>query len=216
MGASYSKSNRKQREAAKINNIKELFNININENNEILDSLNLENVNDNKNALPQLMGGFVNNNNNNNKSNNKNIFDLIAALEDEHFQTGGDNVNNTNYGSASSDSNAMNHIKELVLAELNSGLNDNENGCGCGGDSKTECIHGGAKKKTNTKIKTKTKTNTKTDTKTKKNTKKMIDTDSDGKLQISENNGLSVFPFNSSDASVSASERNFRMIRRKI
>ena len=209
MGASYSKSNRKQREAAKINNIKELFNIN--ENNEILESLNFENVNENKKSLPQIMGGFVNNNNNNNnnnKSNNKNIFDLIAALEDEHFQTGGDNVNNTNYGSASSDSNAMNHIKELVLAELNSGLNDNENGCGCGGDSKTECIHGGAKKKTNTKTKTKTKT--------KKNTKKMIDTDSDGKLQISENNGLSVFPFNSSDASVSASERNFRMIRRKI
>ena len=68
MGASYSKSNRKQREAAKINNIKELFSIS--ENNEILESLNLENVNENKSSLPHIMGGFVNNNVNN-KSNKK-------------------------------------------------------------------------------------------------------------------------------------------------
>ena len=211
MGQSTSKYNQEQTEAVKVDNIKKLFNLN--EQNDILESLNLDlNTPSQKIQLPLIQGGgaapVVNNSHeNNNRYTKHDIFNLISSLEETYNQQGGDivspaqqNILNT------SDDASMQHIKDAVLKELGqSGAGagtGSESGCGC---DKGMCDSqaGGKKKKS-------------------KKSRKVIENTSDAKLaESSETNtdgkNFSIYPYNSSDAASSnASERNFRMLRRKI
>ena len=149
MGASSSKSNHEQIEAARVDNIKQFFSLN--ENSNIMETLNLDDMRNNtkKIPLPLLIGGETDAIPVKNRNNNKDVFNLIAALEAEYSQTGGNVETNhelNNQITASSDSQAMQHIKEMVLAELNStqngsgsnvAANEVDAGCGCGDDKGT-------------------------------------------------------------------------------
>ena len=208
MGQSTSKYNHEQSDASKVDNIKRLFSVN--EQNDMMDSLNLDlNTPFNKIPLPYLEGGSAPQNMEGGGESNRyakhDIFNLITSLEESHNQQGGDYSANALDNNSTSDA-GMQHIKEAVLKELNGqngAGNASESGCGCD-NGNCESQAGGKKKKS-------------------KKSRKVIENTSDANLNTSSDDNddkqknFSIYPYNSSDAASSnASERNFRMMRRKI
>ena len=215
MGQSTSKYNQEQTEAVKVDNIKKLFNLD-EQNNDFLDSLNLDMnsyFNSNKIPLPHIhQGGVIEENSNNvptNRFSKHDIFNLINSIEESYQQHGGQNIDSAHVAENNTSDASMLHIKEAVLKELNAqsgagSLGNTESGCGC---DKANCNKqaGGKNKKS-------------------KKSRKVIENTSDAALNStsdvdSDNDNdknFSIYPYNSSDVSSNASEKNFRMLRRKI
>ena len=106
----------------KIENIKKLFENRLADSNDLLDTLN---ISDFKTKLPlPIIGGGDDELEHVNRYNKYDIFKLISKL-DSNGQRGGndDEMNNesntdSNYKTISSDNEAMNHIKNIINAEL--------------------------------------------------------------------------------------------------
>lgn len=134
------------------------------------------------------------------------------------------NANEVNGNSDVSD--AMNRIKEVIVKELGEQAltggavntsDSNTDGCGCGGDgdkkNSNKCEYG-KKKKSSKKGKGKGKESslkTRKTSSSSSSTKGSSSSISDEEGMNHSSNGLSIFPFNSSDVS----DKNYRLTRRK-
>ena len=238
MGQSTSKYNSENTDHAKVDNIKKLFNIN--EQNENLDSLNLDmNFTNNKIPLPLIhQGGDLSANNETvqNRFTKHDIFNLITSIEESLNQQGGQSVPTTQVVDNNTSDASMLHIKEAVLRELNGQagagpLGESESGCGC---DKAKCDNqaGGKKKKSKKSRKViKNTSDAGMNSSSSNDNSDPSDTDNNSSSMGDDNNNnnnnnnkknnnkegnFSIYPYNSSDVSSNASERNFRMLRRKI
>ena len=135
------------------------------------------------------------------------------------------NATNTTNVNESDVSDAMNRIKEVIVNELkeqelkgganNNASDSNTDGCGCGGndgDKKkhgNKCEYGKKKKSKKSKGKTYESSMTNSDNSSSSSSSSSSSDNEDG--AINSNNGLSIFPFNSSDVS----DKNYRLQRRK-
>jgi hypothetical protein len=138
------------KEETKLNNVKKLFDNN-DDTSDILESLNItelkpktDNTNQKK-PLP-LMGGFNNNyepnesdkNNNRKRYTKYDLFRMLKELDSE-FQQGGGEDDKDDDESSLNDEKSMEHIKSIILRELDA-LKKNKSqhlggsGCGCDGD----------------------------------------------------------------------------------
>jgi hypothetical protein len=172
MGSSYSTPN--ENPTDKVENVKKLFDVS--QNNDFLDSLNiseLKNFSTYKEQLPilggtsltkdedldshynidfNLIGGGSTNDvrfmSKNRRYLRHNIFKIISQLESsEKFQQGG-NVDEKDL-STSDDDDAIKHIKQIILKEVNKLNSGKQSGgaCGCGGNAGSDDVQeGGAKK----------------------------------------------------------------------
>jgi hypothetical protein len=228
----------------KVQNIQALANTNVDENN-ILDTLNLSELNPSVKKQMPLVGGndytsegeFAYNFpqkkvQRKERYNNYDLFNVMAELEAKRNIVGGnlskEEVNKEELTQSTSTDPGMSALKNIIQDEINKYKNNkSENGsltgggdCGCSGDNKI--LEGGKKKGKKSK-------------KSKKVMKGGISSSSSSESSVInyklnreditnatsneelEEKGLSIFPLNSSDVSnQTSSERNFRMIRRKI
>lgn len=123
------------------------------------------------------------------------------------------NATNATNVNESDVSDAMNRIKEVIVNELkeqelkggaNNNSDSNTDGCGCGGNDdgkkhSNKCEYGKKKK------------SKKSNAKSYKSSSSSSSSSDDEDGAINSNNGLSIFPFNSSDVS----DKNYRLQRRK-
>jgi hypothetical protein len=226
-------------------NLKNIANAKVSENN-ILDTLNISDIIDSERIPIPLIGGkedltsegeFAYNFpqkklNKKDRFNNYDLFSTIANLESKN-KKGGNMPNNKikreELSQSSSSQNGMEAIKELIVEEINK-YNKNKNitgggDCGCSGDknilkNQNNVLEGGKKKKKKVK-KTKkvmkggiSSSSESSSTNYKLNREDVVSTTNE---ELEDEQGLSIFPLNSSDVSnQTSSERNFRMIRRKV
>jgi hypothetical protein len=226
----------------KAQNIQALANANVDDNN-ILDTLNIsELIPSIKKQMPLVGGNDYTSEGDfaynfpkkkvqrKERYNNYDLFNVMAELETKNNLTGGklsnEDLKNDDLAHSTSTDPSMSVLKNIIQEEMNKYKNT-DNGsltgggdCGCAGDK--NILEGGKKKKNK---------------KSKKSKKVMTGGISSSSSESSENNykldrenianstsnedfeekGLSIFPLNSSDVSnQTSSERNFRMIRRKI
>jgi hypothetical protein len=210
---------------------------NVQENN-ILDTLNISEFNTQIKTQMPLVGGndytsegdFAYNypqvSNRIERYNNYDLFDVMTKLEAKNNIVGG-NVNEHEISQTTSSNHGMDAIKSIILEEINNykknklnNESDNHVGggdCGCSGENKV--LEGGRKKK-NKKSKKVMKGGISSSSSEssfnnyKVNREEIVDASSNEEL---EEKGLSIFPLNSSDVSnQTSSERNFRMLRRKM
>ena len=232
----------------KIQNIQALANTNFEENN-ILDTLNISELNPSVKKNMPLIGGneytsegeFAYNFpqkqvQRKERYNNYDLFDVMANLESKRNIVGGnlskeelnrEELNNEDLVQSTSTDPGMSALKNIIQEEMNKYKNNkSENGsltgggdCGCNGDK--NILEGGKKKKKSKKTKKVMKGGISSSSSSnssvnnyKLNREEITNATSNEEL---EEKGLSIFPLNSSDVSnQTSSERNFRMIRRKI
>jgi hypothetical protein len=139
-----------------------------------------------------------------------------------------------------SDDDAMEQVQNIILQELDKVSNKNMTGggdCGCNGSKNN--LEGGKRKTINKNQKKSKKTLTGGDSSSEKIkldssddesslsssvssslssslSSSSIKNSSNGDSDENNENGLSIFPMNSSDVNNSSSERNFRMLRRRV
>ena len=173
--------------------------------------------------------------------NNYDLFNVMANLESKRNIVGGNlnggnlnggnlnggNLNGEDLAQSTSTDPGMSALKNIIQEEMNKYKNNkSENGsitgggdCGCNGDK--NILEGGKKKKKSKKTKKVMKGGISSSSSSnssvnnyKLNREEITNATSNEEL---EEKGLSIFPLNSSDVSnQTSSERNFRMIRRKI
>lgn len=225
----------------KVQNIKSLANANFEDNN-ILDTLNLSELNPTVKKEMPLVGGndytsegefaynFPQKTQRKERFVNYDLFDVMANLEAKKNIVGGnlskEDLNGDDLTQSTSTDPGMSALKNIIEEEMNKYKNNkSENGsltgggdCGCSGDK--NILEGGKKKKKSKKSKKvmkggiSTSSSDSSTTNYKLNREDIADASSNEDL---EEKGLSIFPLNSSDVSnQTSSERNFRMIRRKI
>jgi hypothetical protein len=227
-----------------VQNMKRLANVNITDNN-ILDTLNMSEFNLNSKEQMPLVGGneyasesdFAYNvtqqqtYRKEERYNDYDLFNIMTNLEAKNNIVGG-NLNEDELNQSSSSNNGMDAIKSIILEEINNykknklnSESDNIVGggdCGCSGENKV--LEGGKKKKNNkSKSKSKSKKVMKggissSSSESSYNNYRSNKNDiSNASSNEDEEKGLSIFPLNSSDISnQTSSERNFRMLRRKM
>jgi len=227
-----------------VQNIKNFANV---EDNNVLDTLNISELNPQAKTQMPLVGGFDSESEfaynypqkvvyRKERYNNYDLFDVMTNLEAKNNIVGG-NLNNIIGGGpeddevtqTSSSNHGMDAIKSIIMQEIdnykkNKLNNESDNfvgggDCGCSGDNK---ILEGGKKKKNKKTKKVMKgglSSSSSDSSFnnyKVNRKEITDASSNENIE-NEEKGLSIFPLNSSDVSnQTSSERNLRMLRRKI
>jgi hypothetical protein len=226
----------------KVQNIQALANTNFDENN-ILDTLNISELNPSVKKQMPLIGGneytsegeFAYNFpqkkvQRKERYNNYDLFNVMANLESKKNIVGGnlskDELNGDELAQSTSTDPGMSALKNIIQEEMNKYKNNkSENGsitgggdCGCNGDK--NILEGGKKKKKSKKTKKVMKggisssSSNSSPNNYKLNREEITNATSNEEL---EEKGLSIFPLNSSDVSnQTSSERNFRMIRRKI
>ena len=232
----------------KVQNIQALANTNFEENN-ILDTLNISELNPSVKKQMPLIGGneytsegeFAYNFpqkkvQRKERYNNYDLFNVMANLESKKNIVGGnlskdelnrEELNNEDLVQSTSTDPGMSALKNIIQEEMNKYKNNkSENGsitgggdCGCNGDK--NILEGGKKKKKSKKTKKVMKGGISSSSSSnssvnnyKLNREEITNATSNEEL---EEKGLSIFPLNSSDVSnQTSSERNFRMIRRKI
>ena len=185
MGSSYSTPDEKTNTTDKVENVKRLFNVDNND--DFLETLNMSDfkLNDNKLPLPiiggknnyqedeeqhvdfDLVGGGQQNDirfmSKKRRYLRHNIFKILSQLDNVNkSQKGGNPDEDEKYLSTSSDDEAIKHIKNIILREVNK-LNSDSNGqlggdCGCDGNKgapveNEDEQHGGAKKKSKKVVK---------------------------------------------------------------
>jgi len=227
-------------------NLKNMANAKVQENN-ILDTLNISDIIDSERIPIPLIGGkedltsegeFAYNFPQKNltkkdRFNNYDLFSTIANLESKNKKGGNMPINQIKkeeLSQSSSSQNGMEAIKELIVEEINKYNKNNKNitgggDCGCSGEknilnNQNNVLEGGKKKKKKVK-KTKkvmkggiSSSSESSSTNYKVNREDVVSTTNE---ELEEEQGLSIFPLNSSDVSnQTSSERNFRMIRRKV
>jgi hypothetical protein len=263
MGLTYSTPQTDRVTVNKFENVSKLVELNLNENEDLLDSLNITELNraNIKEPLPIIGGNYddsdSNNDNNSlyggnrynyyddddsdnnyrntkfisskNRFNKYDLFKVINELENKkkvNRNLRGGNLEEDLSKSISND-DAMEQVQKIILKELDKVSNTNMTGggdCGCDGSKN---FSGGAKKN---------------NAKGKKNNKKLFGGSSSEKVKLestqSEENssssssssssteetsngenredGLSIFPMNSSDINSSSAEKALRMTRRRI
>ena len=167
--------------------------------------------------------------------NDYDLFNVMTKLESKNNIVGG-NLNQEELTQSSSSNHGMDAIKSIILEEINNykknKLNDNNDNnnnndnkvgggdCGCSGENKV--LEGGKKNK-NKKSKSKkvmkggiSSSSTESSFNNYRLNREEIASSNDEKEE-KEEKGLSIFPLNSSDVSnQTSSERNFRMLRRKM
>lgn len=131
------------------------------------------------------------------------------------------NTTNATNVNESDVSDAMNRIKEVIVNELkeqelkgganNNTSDSNTDGCGCGGNDdgkkhSNKCEYGKKKKSKKSKGKT-----YESSMRNSEDSSSSSSSSSDEDGAINSNNGLTIFPFNSSDVS----DKNYRLTRRK-
>jgi hypothetical protein len=227
----------------KIQNIQALANTNFEENN-ILDTLNISELNPSVKKQMPLVGGneytsegdFAYNFpqkkvQRKERFNNYDLFNVMANLESKRNIVGGNlnggNLNGEDLAQSTSTDPGMSALKNIIQEEMNKYKNNkSENGsltgggdCGCNGDK--NILEGGKKKKKSKKSKKVMKggisssSSSNSSVNNYKINREQIANDTSNEEY--EEKGLSIFPLNSSDVSnQTSSERNFRMIRRKI
>ena len=226
---------------AKVQNIQAFANANVEENN-ILDTLNLSELNPTVKQQMPLVGGneytsegefaynFPQRSNRKERYNNYDLFNIMTNLEAKNTIVGG-NLKEEDLNLSSTSTTGMTAIKSIILEEIdnykkNKNNAQSENGsltgggdCGCAGESKV--LEGGKKKKAKKSKKAKkvmkggiSSSSESSSNNFKFNRQEVANATSNEDV---EEKGLSIFPLNSSDISnQTSSERNFRMIRRKI
>jgi hypothetical protein len=220
----------------KVQNIQALAKV---EENNILDTLNLSELNPIVKKQMPLVGGYDYTSEGEfaynfpqkkvqrkERYNNYDLFNIMADLESKKNIVGG-NLNGEDLAQSTSTDPGMSALKNIIQEEMNKYKNNkSENGsltgggdCGCNGDK--NILEGGKKKKskkTKKVMKGGISTSSSTEssvTNYKLNREEIANATSNEELE--EEKGLSIFPLNSSDVSnQTSSERNFRMIRRKI
>jgi len=220
----------------KVQNIQSFANANVEENN-ILDTLNLSELNPSVKKQMPLVGGneytsegefaynFPQSSNRKERYNNYDLFNIMTKLEAKNNIVGG-NLKEEELNLSSTSNTGMTDIKKIILEEIDNYKKNNahsENGsltgggdCGCAGESKV--LEGGKKKKAK-KVKKVMKGGISSSESSSNNFKINREeiTNATSNEELEEEKGLSIFPLNSSDISIqTSSERNFRMIRRKI
>jgi hypothetical protein len=259
MGLTYSTPQTDRAKVNKIENVTKLAELNLNESDDLLDSLNITEFNrvNIKEPLPIIGGQYSDFNHydqddeteeetlsrntrfipSKNRFNKYDLFKVINELENKkklNRNLKGGNVEEELTKSLS-DNDAMEQVQKIILQELDKVSNRNMTGggdCGCNGSKNN--LEGGKKKsvKKNQKKTKKTlssedslsekiklnssegsNTETETDSESESESSSSIKQSSNGE---SEDNGLSIFPMNSSDVNNSSSERNSRMLRRRI
>ena len=229
----------------KVQNFQTLANTNFEENN-ILDTLNISELNPSVKKQIPLIGGneytsegeFAYNFPQNQvqrkeRYNNYDLFDVMANLESKRNIVGGnlskeelnrEELNNEDLVQSTSTDPGMSALKNIIQEEMNKYKNENGSltgggDCGCNGDK--NILEGGKKKKKSKKSKkvmnggiSSSSSSNSSVNNYKLNREEITNATSNEEL---EEKGLSIFPLNSSDVSnQTSSERNFRMIRRKI
>ena len=226
----------------KVKNIQALANANVEENN-ILDTLNLSELNPTVKKQMPLVGGndytsegeFAYNFpqkkvQRKERYNNYDLFNVMAELESKKNIVGGnlskEELNGEELAQSTSTDPGMSALKNIIQEEMNKYKNENGSltgggDCGCSGDKKI--LEGGKKKGKKSKkskkvmkggISTSSSSSESSMNNYKINREEIATATSNEEF---EEKGLSIFPLNSSDVSnQTSSERNFRMIRRKI
>jgi hypothetical protein len=214
-----------------IQNIKNFANV---EDNNILDTLNISELNTQAKSQMPLVGGFNMEDDSaynfsqqvsqrKERYNDYDLFNIMTNLEAKNNIVGG-NVEDEVATQTSSTNHGMDAIKSIIMDEINNYKQNKQNNesdniygggdCGCSGDNK---ILEGGKKKKNKKLKKVMKGGISSSTESsfnnyRVNRKEIADASSN-----EEEKGLSIFPLNSSDVSnQTSSDRNLRMLRRKI
>jgi hypothetical protein len=222
----------------KSQNIRSLANANIEENN-ILETLNISELNPAAKTAMPLVGGNDYTSEGDFAYNfpqqkiqkkeryaNYDLFNVMTQLEAKKNIVGG-NVNE-DLTQSSSSNHGMDAIKNIIIEEIDNYKKNklnNEDGsitgggdCGCSGENKV--LEGGKKKKGKKSKKSKKvmKGGISSSSESSMNNYKLNREDIGASSnEEMEEKGLSIFPLNSSDVSnQTSSERNFRMIRRKI
>jgi hypothetical protein len=192
MGSSYSTQDEKPNTTDKVENVKRLFNVD--DDDDFLETLNMSdfNLHEKKMPLPiiggtqnyqddepqfvdfNLVGGSQQNDirfmSNKRRYLRHNIFKILDQLNQvDKSQKGGNQDEDEQYLSTSSDDDAIKNIKNIILREVNKLNSDSNNqlggDCGCDGNkgalaNSDNDQHGGAKKKSK-KVKKTTKKNKK-------------------------------------------------------
>jgi hypothetical protein len=164
--------------------------------------------------------------------NNYDLFNVMAELEAKKNIVGGnleqEELQNDEKHQSTSTDPGMSALKSILVDEMNKYKNKNsENGsitgggdCGCTGNTKV--LEGGKKKKGKKSKKSKKVmkggiSSSSDDSSSVENNFKLKREDVATSNEELEENGLSIFKYNSSDVSnQTSSERNFRMLRRKM
>lgn len=163
--------------------------------------------------------------------NNYDLFNVMAELEAKKNIVGGNlekgELQNDEKHQSTSTDPGMSALKSILVEEMNKYKNKNsENGsitgggdCGCTGNTKV--LEGGKKKKGKKSKKSKKVMkggiSSSSESSSDENNFKLKREDVATSNEDLEENGLSIFKYNSSDVSnQTSSERNFRMLRRKM
>ena len=170
---------------------------------------------------------------------NYDLFNVITNAESKNNIKGG-NISNNNLNEELTQSSSSNHgmdaIKSMILEEIDKYKNNKSNSdniigggdCGCSGEKnileggKKNILEGGKKKKgkKSKKVKKVMKGGISSSESSSANYKfkrEEVNETSNDEHEVNEGKGLSIFPLNSEDVSnQTSSERNFRMLRRKI
>ncbi len=257
MGQIYSTPQTDTAKINKIENVAKLAELNLNDSEDLLDSLNITEFNHfNKEPLPIIGGQYSDVNMeeeeedyndyskntrfipSKNRFNKYDLFKVINELENKkklNRNLKGGNLEE-DLSKSISDDDAMEQVQNIILQELDKVSNKNMTGggdCGCNGSKNN--LEGGKKKAGKKNQKKAKKTLTGGDSSSEKIKLESSDSSgssdssdsSDSKSTSSNNNssngesdekenGLSIFPMNSSDVNNSSSERNFRMLRRRV
>ena len=163
MGQTFSIEEKQTKEEEKLNNIKKLFNNN-DDTSDILDTLNLTDFNEEKKKPLPMIGGFNNssglytNSDDDNNLQRKRYtkYDLFKMLKeiDSEFQMGGNDEQDDNESSLN-DEKSLEHIKSVILKELENLKNSKSQqlgGSGCGCDSGNKKKLASTKKLSNVNI----------------------------------------------------------------
>lgn len=231
--------------STRVENVKKLFNVDENSTDEFIDSLNITEFNQ-KLPLPIIGGQqnhyLIQNNNNDVATNDVmvggnakdirfisdrkryikyDIFNIISNLEKEEgiTQRGGNKEEEKkeeqeeNNISITSNDKDIEHIKNVVLKGIdnfkkNENLQSGGGQCGCEDEQR-----GGKKEGKKNDSSSSSSTTEDSSSDDEENNDEMGSTSNSS---ISAGEGLTIFPFNSSDVKSSVSERNIKMIRRKI
>lgn len=216
-----------------VQNIKNFANV---EENNILDTLNISELNSQAKTQMPIVGGYepegdvgynfsMTESYRKERYNNYDLFNFMTNLEAKNNIVGG-NLENVEVTQTSTSNHGMEAIKGIIMEEINNykknKLNDESDNiygggdCGCSGDNKI--LEGGKKKKYKKSKKVmKGGVSSSTDSSYNNyrvNRKEIAEASSNEDL---EEKGLSIFPLNSSDVSnQTSSDRNLRMFRRKM
>lgn len=161
--------------------------------------------------------------------NNYDLFNIMAQLEAKKNIVGG-NLENEDIQHSTSTDPGMSALKSILVDEMNKYKNNNlnsENGsmtgggdCGCSGNNNV--LEGGKKKKGKKSKKSKKVmkggiSSSSDDSSSVENNFKLKREDINTSNEELEENALSIFNYNSSDTNnQTSSEKNFRMLRRKV